>query len=181
MWKCDETFCQDSGITSMLLYIGEEVKGSYSLIHRWGSSGPANLKLELINYPMIEVGVYSDNIFDWIDVIINAKEISRSVIGIRSRIGEETIIQNSYVMGNDLYQNIDDMNADIKNNKQLMGIGERCFINNAIIDKNCRIGNDVYINGGKHLMDSSNELYAVKDGIVVVKKGVVLTDNYSIK
>lgn len=113
--------------------------------------------------------------------IINAKEIVRSVIGNRSRIGDDTSIQNSYVMGNDFYQNINDMTDDINNNKQLMGIGERCFINNAIVDKNCRIGNDVYINGGKHLEDSSNELYAVKDGIVVIKKGVTLPHNYSIK
>jgi glucose-1-phosphate adenylyltransferase len=46
-------------------------------------------------------------------------------------------------MGNDFYQSINDMNADIKN-KQLVGIGERCFISHAIVDKNCRIGNDVY-------------------------------------
>ena len=113
--------------------------------------------------------------------ILNAKEISHSVIGIRSRIGEDTVIQNSYVMGNDFYQNIDEMNADIQNNKQLIGIGERCYINTAIIDKNCRIGNDVHINGGNHLEDYSNELYAVKDGVVVVKKGAILPDNYSIK
>jgi len=113
--------------------------------------------------------------------IINAKEIVRSVIGNRSRIGDETTIQNCYVMGNDFYQNINDMNNDINNNKQLIGIGERCFINNAIVDKNCRIGNDVHINGGKHLEDSSNELYAVKEGIVVIKKGVTIPHNYSIK
>lgn len=113
--------------------------------------------------------------------IINAKEIVRSVIGNRSRIGDETTIQNSYVMGNDFYQNINDMNDDINNNKQLIGIGERCFINNAIVDKNCRIGNDVHINGGKHLEDSSNELYAVKEGIVVIKKGATLPHNYTIK
>ena len=113
--------------------------------------------------------------------IINAKEIVRSVIGNRSRIGDDTTIQNCYVMGNDFYQNINDMNNDINNNKQLIGIGERCFINNAIVDKNCRIGNDVHINGGKHLEDSSNELYAVKEGIVVIKKGVTIPHNYSIK
>lgn len=113
--------------------------------------------------------------------ILNAKEIVRSVIGNRSRIGDDTIIQNTYVMGNDFYQNIDEMNEDVKNNRQLMGIGERCFINNAIVDKNCRIGNDVYINGGKHLENFSNELYSIKDGIVVVKKGAVLPDNFSIK
>jgi glucose-1-phosphate adenylyltransferase len=113
--------------------------------------------------------------------IINAKEIIRSVIGNRSRIGDDTTIQNCYVMGNDFYQNINDMSNDINNGKQLIGIGERCFINNAIVDKNCRIGNDVHINGGKHLEDSSNELYAVKEGIVVIKKGVTIPHNFIIK
>jgi glucose-1-phosphate adenylyltransferase len=49
----------------------------------------------------------------------------------------------------------------------------------AIVDKNCRIGNDVYINGGKHLDDVSHDLYAIKDGICD-KKGAVLPDNYII-
>ena len=113
--------------------------------------------------------------------ILNAKEINKSVIGIRSRIGVGTIIQNSYVMGNDYYQSIEDMNDDIYNDKLLVGIGERCFINNALVDKNVRIGNDVYINGGSHLENFSNELYAIKDGIVVIKKGVIIPNNFSIK
>jgi glucose-1-phosphate adenylyltransferase len=113
--------------------------------------------------------------------ILNAKEIVHSVIGIRSRIGDNTVIQNSYIMGNDQYQSIDDMNEDIKNNKILIGIGERCFINNALVDKNCRIGNDVYINGGTHLEDVLHPLYAVKDGIVVIKNGVVIPNNFEIK
>ncbi|WP_269225411.1 glucose-1-phosphate adenylyltransferase [Flavobacterium eburneipallidum] len=113
--------------------------------------------------------------------ILNAKEITKSVIGIRSRIGEGTVIQNSYVMGNDFYQNIDDMNEDIANNRQLIGIGKRCFINNAIVDKNSRIGNDVYISGGKHLENTVHELYAIKEGIVVIKKGVVIPNNFVIK
>lgn len=113
--------------------------------------------------------------------IIHAKEINKSVIGIRSRIGEGTVIKNSYVMGNDFYQSIEDMNEDISNNQQLVGIGERCFISNALVDKNCRIGNDVYIEGGKHLENFSNELYAIKDGIVVIKKGAIVPNNYMIK
>jgi glucose-1-phosphate adenylyltransferase len=44
--------------------------------------------------------------------IFECKEIKQSVIGIRSRVGE--VIQNCYVMGNDFYQSINDMNADIK-------------------------------------------------------------------
>jgi len=113
--------------------------------------------------------------------ILNAKEIKHSVIGVRSRIGKDTVIQNTYVMGNDFYQSIEDMNEDAKKNKILLGIGERCFINNAIVDKNCRIGNDVYINGGKHLENVTNQLYSVKEGIVVIKKGVTLPDNFRIE
>lgn len=112
--------------------------------------------------------------------IINAKEITRSVIGIRSRIGEGTVIENSYVMGNDYYQSLDDMNKDFDSGRQLVGIGERCFIKNALVDKNCRIGNDVHIEGGSHLEDFSNEIYAVKDGIVVIKKGAEIPNNFKI-
>jgi len=113
--------------------------------------------------------------------IVNAKEIVRSVIGNRSRIGEETVIHNTYVMGNDFYQSIDEMKVDVANGKILVGIGERCFINNAIVDKNCRIGDDVHIEGGKQLEDVSNELYMIKEGIVVIKKGAILPNNFTIK
>lgn len=112
--------------------------------------------------------------------IINAKEIKNTVIGIRSRIGDGTVIQHSYVMGNDFYQDLDEMNRDTENNKIHIGIGENCFIKNALIDKNVRIGNNVYINGGKHLENFTNELYSIKDGIVVIKKDAILPDNFRI-
>jgi glucose-1-phosphate adenylyltransferase len=113
--------------------------------------------------------------------IINAKKISNSVIGIRSRIGEGTVIENCYIMGNDFYQNIEEMEEEVKNNKQLVGIGERSYIHHAIVDKNCRIGNDVYINGGPHLENTFHELYVIKEGVVVVKKGSILPDHFRIE
>lgn len=112
--------------------------------------------------------------------IINAQEIKSSVIGIRSRIGDGTVIQHSYVMGNDFYQDLDEMNQDTTNNKIHVGIGENCFIKNALVDKNVRIGNNVHINGGKHLENFTNDLYSIKDGIVVIKKDAVLPDNFRI-
>ena len=104
--------------------------------------------------------------------IINAEKIERSVIGIRSRIGKETIVTKTYMMGNDDYESLDEIknkNIDIQ-----LGIGDRCFINNCIIDKNCRIGDDSRINGGLHLKDIETDTYLVKDGIVVIKKGAVI-------
>lgn len=113
--------------------------------------------------------------------IINAREIKKSIIGIRARIGEGTVIENSYVMGNDFYQDIDEINSENAQNIPLVGIGANCMIKNALIDKDVRIGNNVYINGGKHLQDATTDLYSIKDGIVVIKKGVLLPDNFKIE
>jgi len=100
--------------------------------------------------------------------IIHAAKIERSVIGIRSRIGAESTVINCYMMGHDHYESLEDVQQHKVST--FMGIGERCFIKNAILDKNCRIGDDVRINGGKNLKDAETDSYFIKDGIVVVKK-----------
>ncbi len=112
--------------------------------------------------------------------IVNGSKIEHSVIGIRSRIGKGSSITNSYLMGSDFYQNMDEISANESRNIVNLGIGERCQINNTIVDKNCRIGNDVKLNGGKHLEDRNTELLTIKDGIIVVKKGATLPDGFSI-
>jgi len=106
--------------------------------------------------------------------IINASRIERAVIGIRTRIGTGTTIVNSYVMGGDRYQTLNELSEAAESKIPVMGIGERCYIKNAIIDKNCFIGNDVRINGGPHLTDGDFKTHTIKDGIVVVKKLAVI-------
>lgn len=112
--------------------------------------------------------------------IINASRIEHSVIGIRSRIGYGTTVVSSYLMGTDYYETIEEMNHAQERGLPTLGIGDRCYIKNAIIDKNCRIGNDVRINGSEHLENTDHSLYTIKDGIVVVKKGAILPDGFVI-
>lgn len=112
--------------------------------------------------------------------IINASRIEQSVVGIRSRIGHGTTVVSTYIMGNDFYETLSEMESNKEKGLPKIGIGERCYIKDAIIDKNCRIGNDVKIIGGKHLPKVDHELYSVKDGIVVVKKGAILPDGFVI-
>jgi glucose-1-phosphate adenylyltransferase len=112
--------------------------------------------------------------------IINASRLERSVVGIRARIGHGTTIVSTYIMGNDYYETLEEMELNKQNGLPKIGIGERCYIKDAIIDKNCRIGNDVRINGGKHLTNIDHELYTVKEGIVVVKKMAILPDGFVI-
>ena len=110
--------------------------------------------------------------------IISASKIERSVIGIRSRIGKDSIITNTYMMGSDYYETLDEMR--VNNIDILMGIGERCSIKNCIIDKNCRIGDDVKIEGGSHLEDKETDMYVIKEGIVVIKNGATIPKGYVI-
>jgi len=112
--------------------------------------------------------------------IINASRIEHSVIGIRSRIGHGTTVVSCYLMGNDYYETLDEIANAQRTGIPLLGIGLRCYIRNAIIDKNCRIGDDVRINGGPHLENTDHSLYTIKDGIVVVKKGAVIPNGFVI-
>jgi glucose-1-phosphate adenylyltransferase len=108
--------------------------------------------------------------------IVNAKQITRSIIGIRSRVGFDTIIENCYVMGSDNYQNLEQIKESHESHTPVMGIGDRCHIKNAIIDKNTYIGDDVSINCGEKLADGDYGNYTVQDGIVIVKKRAIIPD-----
>jgi glucose-1-phosphate adenylyltransferase len=112
--------------------------------------------------------------------IINASRIERSVIGVRTRIGTGTTIVSSYIMGSDYYQTLDQLQEAGETKTPIMGIGERCYIKNAILDKNCQIGDDVRINGGPHIPDGNYEQYTVREGIIVVKKSAIIPNGTSI-
>ncbi|MFN0033669.1 MAG: glucose-1-phosphate adenylyltransferase [Saprospiraceae bacterium] len=106
--------------------------------------------------------------------IIHARVIEGSIIGLRSRIGENTVIKDSIVMGNDVYQTLQEIathQEDIP-----LGVGHYCHIEHAILDKDCRIGNNVVIKGGDHLPDTDTDEFVIRDGVVVVKKGAVIPE-----
>lgn len=111
--------------------------------------------------------------------LIEASRIERSVVGIRSRIGRGTTIEHSIIMGNDFFQSREDIEKSSNDNPP-MGIGRRCFISNAIIDKDVKIGNDVRIAGGEHLEDGDYGNYHVVDGIVIIPKGEIIRDGTKI-
>ncbi|GAA4324122.1 glucose-1-phosphate adenylyltransferase [Mucilaginibacter gynuensis] len=106
--------------------------------------------------------------------IINAKHIKRSIIGIRTRIGFDTEVENCYVMGSDNYQTLEQIEASRIADSPIMGIGDGCCIKNSIIDKNAYIGNNVTINCAGILPDGDFGTYTVQDGIVVVKKNAII-------
>ncbi len=106
--------------------------------------------------------------------IVMADKIENSIIGNRTRIDKGSTIVNTYIMGADYYQGTEEIVANDRNGIPNLGVGKYCYIENAILDKNCYIGNNVRIIGGKHLPDGDYETHSIKDGIVVVKKNAVV-------
>jgi glucose-1-phosphate adenylyltransferase len=113
--------------------------------------------------------------------ILHAAEISNSVIGIRSRVGKRSKIISCYIMGNDFYETIDEIENNNSFNLPKLGIGDHCVLKNVIVDKNCRIGNNVTIIGGTHLENADHLLFSIKDGIIVIKKSAVINDGFELQ
>jgi glucose-1-phosphate adenylyltransferase len=109
--------------------------------------------------------------------VITKSRISRSVIGLRSIIGSETLIEDSIIMGNDYYEDI----AAYKSKKRLpLGIGKNCQIKKAIIDKNARIGPGVKLVNKKDLDEFENEYCVIRNGIIIVPKNTVIPKGFSL-
>ena len=126
-------------------------------------------------------GTYLDKTIVSEGSIINASRVENSIVGIRSRVGHDTIMISTYLMGNDYFETLDDMELNREHGLPLLGVGSRCYIQNAIIDKDCRIGDDVRIVGSSNLEEGDHGLYTVKDGVVVVKKGAILPNGFTIE
>ncbi|PIE52566.1 glucose-1-phosphate adenylyltransferase [Candidatus Fermentibacteria bacterium] len=106
---------------------------------------------------------------------IEGSTISNSIIGIRSYVGKGTVINDSVVMGADFWRG---HNKD-KGESTPLGIGSDCEISHAILDKNVRIGNRVKLINKDNLetMDSEEQGIYIRDGIIVIPKGVSVPDD----
>jgi glucose-1-phosphate adenylyltransferase len=95
---------------------------------------------------------------------VRKAEVTHSIVGIRSQIGEGTVIRDSILMGADYYQ------VEKPRGNLPIGIGKNCHIEGAILDKNVRIGDNVVIKPFPADRDIDSDLYFVRDGIVVIAK-----------
>jgi glucose-1-phosphate adenylyltransferase len=110
--------------------------------------------------------------------IINGAKVMRSVIGLRARISKGVVIEESFLMGADYYQTIEEMRAELGGGVPSVGIGEDTVISRAIVDKNVRIGSGVRLLNEARVAngDSSNGSYFIRDGIIIVPKNAVIKD-----
>jgi len=131
-------------------------------------SRPRWLPASKINGAQIDHAIISDG------CIISHSEIRQSIIGIRSNISPGTHLHRTIMLGSDYYESAASITENEAAGNPRIGIGSNTRIENAIIDKNARIGNDVVITAAGKPENADHQMYFIRDGIVIIpKNGIV--------
>jgi glucose-1-phosphate adenylyltransferase len=131
-------------------------------------SRPRFLPGSKINGAQIDHAVISDG------CILTHAVIKHTIIGLRSIVSAGTILNRTILLGSDYYESYESIVENEKAGRPRIGIGTNCRIENTIVDKNARIGNNVVISpaGKPENVDHAN--YYIRDGIVIVPKNGVI-------
>lgn len=112
--------------------------------------------------------------------ILSKCRVNHSVLGVRSRIEEGCVIEDSLLMGADFYESTANDKSTGANSADYvpLGIGRNTTIRRAIIDKNAHIGRDVQIVNKDRIEDADREQlgFIIRSGIVVVVKNAIIPD-----
>jgi glucose-1-phosphate adenylyltransferase len=108
--------------------------------------------------------------------IIDGSYISRSIVGVRSRIGDACHIERAVIMGADYFESREEIARNVAAGIPPIGIGRDTEVRNAIIDKNARIGSSVRLTNEAGVRDRRTEGVCIVGGIIVVPKDAVIPD-----
>jgi len=109
--------------------------------------------------------------------ILQGASITSSIVGIRSVVGEDVVLDHALMMGADYYEDDEDRAYDWQMGIPNVGIGKGSIVRKAIIDKNAHIGRNVRILNEANRQEFDGDGYYIRDGIVIVPKNGVLQDD----
>ncbi len=112
---------------------------------------------------------------------LNHARIEQSIIGIRSFVKKGAELRRVVLMGADFIENREEREKNRQAGIPDVGVGADSLIENAIIDKNVRIGRGVQLPAAGRPADAEGDGWIVRDGILVVPKGVILPDGFRIE
>jgi glucose-1-phosphate adenylyltransferase len=133
-------------------------------------SRPRFLPASKINGAQIDHAIISDG------CIITHADIHQSIIGIRSTVGPGSHLTRTIMMGSDYYESAESIAENAAAGRPPLGVGANTRIENAILDKNARIGSNVVISPAGKPDNVDHALYYVRDGVVIIPKNGVVPD-----
>jgi glucose-1-phosphate adenylyltransferase len=107
---------------------------------------------------------------------VHDADLSNSVIGLRSRIGPNVTIRSSVIMGADYYETDAERAENKRQGRPNVGVGQGSSVQDALIDKNARIGRNVQIRTLPDRPDAETETWVARDGLVIVPKNAIIPD-----
>jgi glucose-1-phosphate adenylyltransferase len=110
--------------------------------------------------------------------LLKACSIHHCVLGVRTRVEDEVVLQDSLVMGADFFESSEERLVLQERGGIPIGVGRGTTVKGAILDKNARIGRNVTIVNKDHLEEADRpELnFYIRNGIVVVEKNGCIAD-----
>lgn len=111
--------------------------------------------------------------------IVTESKLTRVSLGVRSVVREDSKLKNVVMMGSDYFETPEDLEENRRLGRPDLGVGRNCRIKNAILDKNVRIGDNVTLDpeGMEETFGEGVDI-AVRDGVLVVCKDVVVPDGF---
>lgn len=110
--------------------------------------------------------------------MLKACSIHHCVLGVRSRVEDEVVLQDTLVMGNDFFESSEERAVLRERGGTPLGVGRGTTVKRAILDKNARIGRDVTIVNKDRVeeADRPEHGFYIRNGIVVVVKNATVPD-----
>jgi glucose-1-phosphate adenylyltransferase len=110
--------------------------------------------------------------------MLKACSVHHCVLGVRTRVEDEVVLQDTLVMGNDFFESSEERAVLRERGGTPLGVGRGTTVKRAILDKNVRIGRDVTIVNKDHVEEADRpELgFYIRNGIVVVVKNATIAD-----
>ena len=108
--------------------------------------------------------------------IISHSTVDHCIVGIRSIVEEGCRLNRCILLGCDYYESDVSIQQHESAGIPRIGVGKNTRIENAIIDKNARIGNNCVITPQDKPDKVDHALYYIRDGIVIIPKNGVIPD-----
>ncbi len=110
--------------------------------------------------------------------ILKSCSIHHCVLGVRSRIESDVVLNETLVMGSDFYESYEERIALRNGGGIPLGVGQGTTVKRAILDKNARIGDNVTIVNKDNVeeADRAEQGFYIRNGIVVIVKNATIPD-----
>jgi glucose-1-phosphate adenylyltransferase len=129
---------------------------------------PRFLPASKINGAVIDHAVVSDG------CILNHARIENSIVGVRSLVDAGSSLHRTILLGCDYFESEVSIKENAAAGRPRIGIGKNTRVENAIIDKNARIGDNCVISPAGKPENLDHPLYYIRDGIVIIPKNGII-------